>query len=282
MISNLLFAFSLLSATSNLVYTEAEENFTTLYPLVTISAPASFEDMRIADLNEDGSVYVELRFTSMPQLMLVDGSNEYYLARYPYYLNYTWTREQYGDESDGYLGIVNTQYYFSYLNFDNVFTTTPNDLIQLPKPYKYYVSNVYGTGDYVNGYNQGKAEGSAEGYLNGRLDGIEEGKDISRNDILSNPNNYDLYSQFQYDNYGALQYEKGVNYGAANADQYTLRGLISAVFMAPILFVERAFNFELFSDISFSSLIKFLFTIALCIGIYKFITGNFGGGSDNE
>ena len=91
--------------------------------------------------------------------------------------------------------------------------------------------------------------------------------------IQISPNDYGFYTQQDVGNIRQEAYDQGFSVGSENRFNFTLSGLISALFMAPLTFVEKAFDFNIFPDVSFSSLFRFIFTICLCLGVIKFLMG---------
>lgn len=145
---------------------------------------------------------------------------------------------------------------------------------------------------YQNGYNVGYNKGFNDGnnnvinnpnnydlyskyqydtnYTNGKNDGIT----IGENNIKNNPNNYDLYTQTQYDsnytNGKNIGYSTGYNKGVSDSNNYTFIGLIGSVIDAPIKAFTGLFNFELLG-FNLLNFVKALFTLMVIIVVARFI-----------
>lgn len=145
---------------------------------------------------------------------------------------------------------------------------------------------------YQNGYNVGYNKGFNDGnnnvinnpnnydlyskyqydtnYTNGKNDGIT----IGENNIKNNPNNYDLYTQTQYDsnytNGKNVGYSTGYNKGVDDSNNYTFIGLIGSVIDAPIKAFTSLFNFELLG-FNLLNFVKALFTLMVIIVVARFI-----------
>lgn len=145
---------------------------------------------------------------------------------------------------------------------------------------------------YQNGYNVGYNKGFNDGnnnvknnpnnydlytkyqydtnYTNGKNDGITIGED----NIKNNPNNYDLYTKTQYDsnytNGKNLGYSTGYTAGVNDSNDYTFIGLIGSVIDAPIKAFTGLFNFELLG-FNLLNFVKALFTLMVIIVVARFI-----------
>ena len=145
---------------------------------------------------------------------------------------------------------------------------------------------------YQNGYNVGYNKGFNDGnnnvinnpnnydlyskyqydtnYTNGKNDGIT----IGENNIKNNPNNYDLYTQTQYDsnytNGKNIGYSTGYNKGVAESNDYTFLGLIGSVIDAPIQAFTNLFNFDLLG-FNLLNFVRALFTLTVIIIVARFI-----------
>lgn len=145
---------------------------------------------------------------------------------------------------------------------------------------------------YQNGYNVGYNKGFNDGnnnvinnpnnydlyskyqydtnYTNGKNDGIT----IGENNIKNNPNNYDLYTQTQYEsnytNGKNIGYSTGYNKGVSDSNNYTFIGLIGSVIDAPIQAFTSLFNFELLG-FNLLNFVKALFTLMVIIVVARFI-----------
>lgn len=263
---------------NKVIYTEQDSNFNTYYPVVSFGGTLStFTSSHIlAYLNQEHTIYVEQEAFNGTYLILYlkSQANSYYLARYQY-SNYTYTRATYGNESDGYQGILNIDYIETLNNTNSVymfnyyFTETPNDLSQLPKNYKYYVSNVSGNDEYSIGFEDGQNKGYTQGYNQGYDNGTTNGI----NDVLNNLENYDLYTEQEYLEYGTTKYNQGYTTGLDEAtdNDFTMWGLISSIMTAPALLIKESLNFNFFG-INVANIVFFLITISIVvfiIGIFK-------------
>ena len=145
---------------------------------------------------------------------------------------------------------------------------------------------------YQNGYNVGYNKGFNDGnnnvinnpnnydlyskyqydtnYTNGKNDGIT----IGQNNVKDNPNNYDLYTKTQYDsnytNGKNIGYSTGYNKGVAESNDYTFLGLIGSVIDAPIQAFTNLFNFDLLG-FNLLNFVRALFTLTVIIIVARFI-----------
>lgn len=112
-----------------------------------------------------------------------------------------------------------------------------------------YVVNNYQNG-YQNGYNQGFSNG--------------------KNDVLNNPDNYDLYNQNQLDEAKDLSYSQGYNKGVLEGEGLGERGFLimfNAILNAPYNIFNGLLNFELFG-VNLFNLITFIITTGLIIFLF--------------
>lgn len=111
--------------------------------------------------------------------------------------------------------------------------------------------------------------GSGENaYQSGFKNGINEG----RNQVVSNPNDYGLYTSSQYSSYGSERYADGVyDANQTTEDDLSIRNLVFTILEAPAHLFRDMFNFEIFG-INVSLIVVFVVAIALIIfvvGIFK-------------
>lgn len=97
--------------------------------------------------------------------------------------------------------------------------------------------------------------------------GLNQGLSQGKIDILSNPNNYDLYDKSQYDNNYINGYNQGYNKGVLEGEGLGERGFLvmfNAIMNAPFNILNGLLNFELFG-INLFNLISFILTIGIIV-----------------
>lgn len=217
----------------------------------------------------------------------------------------SWGITEYSNKVSLYFDLVNTDKAKSFfMNVsDYVIVTMRNNQYYvtaspaLTSAYNAYLKGLTGSTLtenelYQNGYNVGYNKGFNDGnnnvinnpnnydlyskyqydtnYTNGKNDGIT----IGENNIKNNPNNYDLYTKTQYDsnytNGKNIGYNTGYNKGVAESNDYTFIGLIGSVIDAPIKAFTGLFNFDLLG-FNLLNFVKALFTLMVIIVVARFI-----------
>lgn len=108
-----------------------------------------------------------------------------------------------------------------------------------------------------------------EGYDSGYEDGRDVGINETLTDITNNPNNYNLYTEEQYVNYGNSKYNEGYNENAT----YSLESqgfliLFNSVMNAPFNILNGILNFD-FMGVNLFNVFTFFITCALVIWVIK-------------
>lgn len=128
--------------------------------------------------------------------------------------------------------------------------------------------------DYYTSYNEGyqaglNANDNESIYEDGYQAGLDDGKQTGVNEVINNPNNYNLYNQEQYVNYGNSKYNEGYNENAT----YSLESqgfliLFNSVMNAPFNILNGILNFD-FMGVNLFNVFTFLITCALVIWVVK-------------
>jgi len=108
-----------------------------------------------------------------------------------------------------------------------------------------------------------------KGYNAGYNDAFNIYQDF-RLDIINNPNEYNLYSQSQYDSHYQDGYNAGYNATNHDLDSNGFLTMMNAIFNAPANFLNGALNFD-FMGVNLFNLVSFVFTCALVFGAIKLI-----------
>lgn len=132
----------------------------------------------------------------------------------------------------------------------------------------FYRLSDYSYFDYVSSVDYSTYLASATTLDNSYLDTYNSGINQGHSDVISNPSLYGLYTQAQYNSYGASQYSLGVQ----SVSDYSFTSLFGAIAIVPFTMFKSLFDFNVlgFNMLTFiSSLITLcviLFIIRLFLG----------------
>ena len=102
---------------------------------------------------------------------------------------------------------------------------------------------------YENGYNQGYYEG--------------------KNNVLSNPDDFNLYTEDEYQNFANQRYNEGLLENSTIAENGFVI-LMGTIFNAPYNIYSQMLNFEFFG-VNMFNLVSFLFTLGIGLFVIKLI-----------
>lgn len=125
----------------------------------------------------------------------------------------------------------------------------------------------------------------AQAYTNGYGDGYDDGVFDGTEEVIINPNNYDLYTEAQYIAHGHDRYQVGYSVGVGDGydvgyddgyDQGTsddvmtngFKDLVNTILSSPYNTLHGMFNFE-FLGINLFNLVSFIFTTMFVLLIFK-------------
>lgn len=137
-------------------------------------------------------------------------------------------------------------------NVNWYFATSYTDFVSIEFSFFSFLNE---TTDYSNGYNQGFTDGT--------------------NDVLSNPNNYDLVTYADYLAYGQAQYNQGLE---AGSNVLSMSGVMNAIFTAPISMFAQIFRSGAFvwtmptgEVLDLGGLMTFFLTIGIALAVVRLI-----------
>lgn len=158
---------------------------------------------------------------------------------------------------------------FDYGRFD---TNESEDLLNAYYCFNFLFSNdgkssssgkIYTIEEYQNNYNLG--------YTYGHIDGINETNQKAEeriNDILNNPNNYNLYTEGQMQYTSEENWSQGYNEGVLSANNYS-----TSWFMGIFTAISSVFSIRIFGDITLGTICLIPFAISFVWFIIKVFRG---------
>lgn len=213
-------------------------------------------------LENSNNLFITFSFSGGVYSLVVydnsSGSNDLvcYLGDYTFN-NYTFTLRQYGQGSDNpHWTRISTNYLVANLQPPFSSTMTSNDMIK----YFFTHENTFLDNPIVQTLVVGDKV----------VTDYERGYNSGINQVLGNLDEYGLYNQNQYDSYGNLMYDKGLNENPPDLASNGFKVLVNTVLNSPFNILNGILNFELFG-VNLFSLFSFIFTAVLVAFLIKLI-----------
>ena len=245
-------------ASPDLVYYSRKDNIS------VPSAVSSGYSERVCSFSDGSYIQLEYQDTYLYlKLYAINQSatyNPYTMARY-YYSNYhlydsSVSPNQYYVATNALTLYENNNIPFGVASFStSQFIATGVSSVPSGFNMIYLIDANIGSVDYQAGYSDGYAVGIVSG----------------ENNVINNPQNYDLYTEAQYDAYGDERYNEGIDVNLAEHD-LTFGNLILTILRAPGELLKGMFNFEIFG-INVSNLVLFVFSLGAVILVIQIFKG---------